>query len=198
MGRCGGGGGHGRQLLLLAVLACSWVAPAEAQPQRAAPRTDPVEAAALNAILRRWRTTPPTTWNISGEPCSGTAVDETDINIIDFGIKCDCSFNNGTVCRIVRLKVYRLDVVGQIPEELQNLTHLIHLNLGMNYLTGSLPAFIGELTALQYLSLGVNALTGVLPRELGNLKNLTSLSISTNKFVGPLPEVLENLTKLEQ
>ncbi|KAL5229405.1 hypothetical protein ABZP36_028181 [Zizania latifolia] len=123
----GGGGGHGRQLLLLAVLACSWAAPAEAQPQQAAARTDPVEAAALKAILRRWRTKPPTTWNISGEPCSGTAVDGTDIDnspTINPGIKCDCSFNNRTVCRIVKLRVYALNVVGQIPAELENLTRL--------------------------------------------------------------------------
>ncbi|KAL5231571.1 hypothetical protein ABZP36_030347 [Zizania latifolia] len=141
MRRCTGGGGHGRQLLLLAVLACSWVAPAEAQPQQAAARTDPVEAAALNAILQRWRTTPSTTWNISGEPCSGTTVDQTNTDGIDFdptinpGIKCDCSFNNETVCRIVSLRVYKLDVVGQIPAELQNLTYLKDLDLRLNYLT---------------------------------------------------------------
>ncbi|KAL5229773.1 hypothetical protein ABZP36_028549, partial [Zizania latifolia] len=106
MRRCRGGGGHGRPLLLLAaVLACSWVAPAEAQPQQAAPRTDPVEAAALNAILRRRRTTPPTRWNNSGEPCSGSAVDGTYTDEINPGIGCDCSFDNGTVCRIVSLYI---------------------------------------------------------------------------------------------
>ncbi|KAF7032318.1 hypothetical protein CFC21_043502 [Triticum aestivum] len=99
---------------------------------------------------------------------------------------------------IVRLKkVYTLNVVGQIPAELQNLTYLTNLDLAQNYLTGSLPAFLGKLTRLQYLSLVINALTGVLPKELGNLKNLVALGISANKFVSPLP-VVENLTKLEQ
>jgi hypothetical protein len=65
--------------------------------------------AALNTILGRWGTKPPKTWNITGgDPCTGTAVDDTDIDnnpIVNPGIKCDCTFNNNTVCRIVKLYV---------------------------------------------------------------------------------------------
>ncbi|CAM0953992.1 unnamed protein product [Alopecurus aequalis] len=163
-------------------------------------QTDPSEVAALNAIFSAWSLRASPGWNISGEPCSGIAIDDTEINnnmVYNPAIKCDCSYNASTVCRIYGLKVYALDVNGQIPAELQNLTYLTTLDLAHNYLTGSLPAFIGKLTRLQYLSVGINALTGVLPSELGNLKNLIVLSISTNKFLGPLPEVVENLTKLE-
>ncbi|EEE63120.1 hypothetical protein OsJ_17928 [Oryza sativa Japonica Group] len=126
--RCSGS--HGRQLLLLywLVIACSWVAAAQAQQ---APRTDPVEVAALNAILGRWGTNPPKTWNITGgDPCTGTAVDDTNIDdspVVNPGIKCDCSFNNRTVC------------------------HITKLNLQQNYLTGPVPSFIGKLTFMQYL-----------------------------------------------
>ncbi|KAM3334796.1 hypothetical protein ACQJBY_029301 [Aegilops geniculata] len=182
-------------VLVLLLLALS------ARAQRQA-QTDPSEVAALNAIFSRWGLRASTAWNITGEPCSGVAIDDiTDIdNDPNFNpaIRCICSYNASTVCHITRLKVYALDVVGQIPAELQNLTYLTNLNLAQNYLTGSLPTFLEKLTQLQYLTLGTNALTGVLPRELGNLKNLLFLAISTNKFVGPLPEVVENLTKLEQ
>lgn len=43
-------------------------------------------------------------WNISGEPCSGAAVDSTDIDDTSYnpGIKCDCNFPNST-CHITRL-----------------------------------------------------------------------------------------------
>ncbi|VAH83567.1 unnamed protein product [Triticum turgidum subsp. durum] len=128
-------------------------------------------------MFSRWGLRASTAWNISGEPCSGAAVDDTDIdsdNKLKLGIKCVCSYNVSTVCHITQLKVYALDVVGQIPAELQNLTYLTNLNLAQNYLAGSLPAFLGKLTRLQYLA------------------------ISTNKFVGPLPEVVENLSNLEQ
>ncbi|XP_052165324.1 probable LRR receptor-like serine/threonine-protein kinase At1g56130 [Oryza glaberrima] len=201
MMRCsGGGGGHGWQLLYWLVLACSWVAAVHAQAQKAA-RTDPVEAAALNAILGRWGTSPPKTWNTTGDPCSGTAVDDTNIDrsqTINPGIKCDCSDKNNTVCHITKLRVNSLSVVGPIPAELENLTHLTNLDLQQNYLTGPLPSFIGKLTAMQYMTLAINSLSGPLPKELGNLTDLRSLGIGSNKFTGGLPEEFGNLTKLDQ
>uniref|UniRef100_A0A453ALT3 Disease resistance R13L4/SHOC-2-like LRR domain-containing protein n=3 Tax=Aegilops tauschii subsp. strangulata TaxID=200361 RepID=A0A453ALT3_AEGTS len=180
-------------LVLLLLLALS------ARAQRQA-QTDPSEVAALNAIFSRWGLRASTAWNISGEPCSGAAIDDTtDIdNDPNFNpaIKCDCSYNASTICHITRLKVYRLDVVGQIPAELQNLTYLTNLNLAQNYLTGSLPTFLEKLTQLQYLHLGTNALTGVLPRELGNLENLISLYIDSCGLSGELPSTFSNLKKL--
>ena len=67
-------------------------------------------AAALNAILGGWgqsaERSPAWKWNISGEPCSGVAVDTTDVDNnpnINPAIKCDCSYNNATVCHITKL-----------------------------------------------------------------------------------------------
>ncbi|KAG2582296.1 hypothetical protein PVAP13_6KG099335 [Panicum virgatum] len=188
-------GSHGRLLWLL--LACSCVAAARAQQTA---RTDPTEAAALNTILGRWGLRASPAWNISGEPCSGVAVDTTDVDNnpnINPAIKCDCSYNNATVCHITKLKVYALNVVGQIPAELQNLTYLNNLNLMQNYLTGPVPSFIGKFP-MQYLSLAINPLSGTLPKELGNLTNLISLGISLNNFTGELPSELGNLARLEQ
>uniref|UniRef100_A0A0E0LS89 non-specific serine/threonine protein kinase n=1 Tax=Oryza punctata TaxID=4537 RepID=A0A0E0LS89_ORYPU len=194
-----GHGGH--QLILWLLIACSWVAVARAQVQKPAATTDPVEVAALNTILGRWGTKPPKTWNTTGgDPCTGTAVDDTNIDdnpVVNPGIKCDCTFNNNTVCRIVKLRVYALNVVGQIPAELEKLTYLANLNLMQNYLTGPVPSFFGKYP-MQYLSLAINPLSGPLPKELGNLTNLISLGISLNNFTGNLPEELGNLTKLEQ
>ncbi|EEC78861.1 hypothetical protein OsI_19214 [Oryza sativa Indica Group] len=119
--------------------AAATVAAAQAQQ---APKTDPAEGkcpllrlnfyavAALNTILGRWGKKASSEWNISGEPCSGYAIDKTDWdyypNINPF-IKCDCTDSNNTVCHITKLRVTKLDVVGQIPTELQNLTHLVDL-----------------------------------------------------------------------
>ncbi|CAL5007715.1 unnamed protein product [Urochloa decumbens] len=191
-----GSGSHGRLLWPL-LLVCSWVAAARAQQ---AARTNPIEAKALNTILGRWGLRASTAWNISGELCSGVAVDTTEVDNntnINPAIKCDCSYNNATVCHIIKLKVYALNVVGQIPSELQNLTYLSNLNLMQNYLTGPVPSFIGKFP-MQYLSLAINPLSGTLPKELGNLTNLISLGISLNNFTGELPSELGNLAKLEQ
>ncbi|KAM0904182.1 hypothetical protein ACQ4PT_018158 [Festuca glaucescens] len=165
-------------------------------------RTDPGDAAALNAVFAKLGQKAGTSWNISGDPCTGAATDNTDIDSdpnFNPAIKCEvCTGGNTSVCRITKLKIYALDAVGPIPEELRNLTALTNLNLAQNYLTGPLPSFMGELTNMQYMSLGINALSGPVPKELGNLTNLIVLSFSSNNFSGPLPSELGNLAKLEQ
>ncbi|KQJ84618.1 probable LRR receptor-like serine/threonine-protein kinase At1g56130 [Brachypodium distachyon] len=184
---------HGAALLLLLLAAV-------AQAQQAS-TTHPGDAAALNAVFAKLGQKAGPSWNISGDLCTGAATDTTDIdndNSFNPAIKCVCSGGNTSVCRITRIKIYALDAVGPIPEELRNLTSLTNLNFGQNYLTGPLPSFIGELTAMQYMTFGINALSGPVPKELGNLTNLVSLSISSNNFSGPLPSELGNLAKLEQ
>ncbi|GJN01757.1 hypothetical protein PR202_ga19049 [Eleusine coracana subsp. coracana] len=189
---------HGVPLLLLFLLPLlchSWRAAAQA------PQTDPVETAAVNAILSKLGLSAPPSWNISGNPCSGAATDDTSLDdnpAFNPAIKCDCSDQNNTVCHVIRLKINMLDAVGPIPEELRNLTHLKKLDFRRNYFTGPLPAFIGELTALEYMTVGINALSGPLPKELGNLTNLKSLALGSNHFNGSLPDELGKLTKLQQ
>ncbi|KAF7140305.1 hypothetical protein RHSIM_Rhsim06G0143000 [Rhododendron simsii] len=158
------------------------------------------EVSALNSVFRQWNISADLTqWNISGEPCSGAAVNLTSIEISngDYnpGIKCQC---DGTTCHITDLKVYALSIVGGIPDELWSLTYLTNLNLAQNYLTGPVSSSIANLAQMQYLSLGINALSREIPKELGNLTNLISLSFSSNSFSGPLPSELGNLTKLQQ
>ncbi|KAG8043494.1 hypothetical protein GUJ93_ZPchr0458g22425, partial [Zizania palustris] len=186
-------------LLLLLMLLLAVVVQAQQAPTKT--RTDPTEAAALNAVFGRLGQTAATSWNISGDPCSGAATDSTDIDndaTFNPAIKCDCTDRNNTVCHITKLKIYSRDVNGVIPQELRNLTRLTYLNLSQNVLTGQIPSFIGELTAMQHMTFGINALSGPIPKELGNLTNLTSLGLSSNSFSGSLPSELGNLAKLEQ
>ncbi|KAJ1272795.1 hypothetical protein BS78_06G228900 [Paspalum vaginatum] len=193
--------GSAPSLLLLLLLLVILSGAAEAQTA-ATTRTDPTEAAALNAVFAKLSLTASSAWNISGDPCTGAATDATAIDDnpnFNPAIKCECATqNNSTVCHVTKLKIYALSAVGPIPEELQNLTQLTNLNLGQNYLTGPLPSFLGKLTAMQYLSLGINALSGPVPKELGNLTNLLSLSFSSNYLNGSLPSELGNLAKLTQ
>ncbi|KAK9267465.1 hypothetical protein L1049_009891 [Liquidambar formosana] len=161
---------------------------------------DPSEAGALSSLFQQWNATAVPLWNISGEPCSGSAINGTGFEdpSNNPAIKCDCSYDNATTCHITQLRVAALDKRGIIPEELTALTYLMVLKIDKNYFTGPLPAFIGKLSALIILSISHNGFSGTLPKELGSLKELLMLSIGSNYFSGTLPPELGNLVKLEQ
>uniref|UniRef100_A0A0D9XI34 non-specific serine/threonine protein kinase n=1 Tax=Leersia perrieri TaxID=77586 RepID=A0A0D9XI34_9ORYZ len=183
--------------LVLVLLWSWWIVDAQAQQ---AQKTDPTEVEALNAILGRWGKKASSEWNISGEPCSGFAADKTDWdyypNVNPF-IKCDCSFSNNTICHITKLRVTKLDVVGEIPAELQNLTHLDDLGLALNALSGPLPKELGNLTNLLSLGISLDNFTGGLPEELGNLTKLQQLYIDSSGFSGPFPSTFSKLQNLK-
>ncbi|KAL0407104.1 UNVERIFIED_CONTAM: putative LRR receptor-like serine/threonine-protein kinase [Sesamum latifolium] len=190
-----------RLLVLCCVVAFGLLmetAGAQTRTTNAAATTDPLEARAVNTMFQRWGISATNNWNISGELCSGAAIDDTEVITLNPGIKCDCSYNNGSTCHITALRVQALNVSGPIPDELWNLTYMDDLNLGVNYLTGPISASIGNLNRMQYLTFGANALSGVIPREIGLLADLRSLSFNTNNFSGPLPSELGNLSRLAQ
>jgi len=171
------------------------------QQAQAAAVTDPIEVTVINSLAQNWSISSSNTWNLTGDPCTGLAIDD-NTNIDDTSMnpafKCNCNFNNGSTCHIVQMKVNQKDITGQIPAELANLTYLSYLNLSQNYLTGQIPAFLGNLTSMQRLSLGVNNLSGPVPTELGNLQKLIVLNFASNSLDGTLPRELGNLTALQE
>ncbi|KFK44732.1 hypothetical protein AALP_AA1G295500 [Arabis alpina] len=168
---------------------------------RAQNRTDPEEARSLNSIFATWKIQASKEWNISGELCSGAAIDDSitiDDNTYNPLIKCRCNFLNSTICHITALKVYAIDVVGPIPPQLWTLIHLTNLNLAQNVLTGSLSPAIGSFIRMEWMTFGINALSGSVPKEIGLLTELKLLSISSNNFSGSLPAEIGNCKKLVQ
>ncbi|KAI7987500.1 putative LRR receptor-like serine/threonine-protein kinase [Camellia lanceoleosa] len=154
--------------------------------------TDPNEVEALNKIISHWNLG--TKLNFSGvDPCTQNATWAPDS--ANPQIACHCA---GTTCHVTRLKIYALDISGEIPNELFMLKELQNLNLAQNVLSGPISPEIGQLTNMQYLTVGINNLSGPVPPELGNLTKLLSLGISSNNFQGPLPAELGNLTSLQQ
>ncbi|XP_022721695.1 probable LRR receptor-like serine/threonine-protein kinase At1g56130 isoform X2 [Durio zibethinus] len=163
--------------------------------------TDPSEVGALNTIFQQWDTQAVDSWNISGEPCSGLALSQSDSVFEDPAnnpaIRCDCSFNNNTLCHITRLRVYALDRRGVIPEELLDLPFLTFLSIAHNDFTGPIPMELGNLKELYMLSFGVNSFSGTLPPELGNLVNLEQLYINSCGLGGEIPSTFANLENLQ-
>ncbi len=91
-----------------------------------------------------------------------------------------------------------MELRGQIPSELGNLTNLTGLNLGHNQLTGQIPFHLGNLGNLTGLFLSNNKLTGQIPSQLGGLKNLTALWLSDNELIGQIPSTFNQLTSLRR
>ncbi|KAJ6393429.1 hypothetical protein OIU77_022809 [Salix suchowensis] len=163
--------------------------------------TDPSEVSALNSLFGQWDTKAVAgLWNLSGDPCSGYALNDTafDDPANNPAITCVCTYNNSATCHITQLRVYALNKRGVIPEVITALKYLTLLKIDQNYFTGPLPAFIGRMTALKSLSIAHNAFSGTIPKEIGNLTELTLLSIGINNFSGTLPPELGNLVKLEE
>uniref|UniRef100_A0A0E0L0C0 non-specific serine/threonine protein kinase n=1 Tax=Oryza punctata TaxID=4537 RepID=A0A0E0L0C0_ORYPU len=159
------------------VFVCSWrVAAARDQP--AAPKTDPVEAAALNTILGRWGKKASSEWNISGEPCSGLASDNSDWdyypNINPF-IKCDCTFGNNTLCHITKLMLASNPLSGQLPKELGNLTNLLSLYVASSGFSGRFPSTFSKLRNLKILRASDNGFVGKIPDYFGSMTNLKDM-----------------------
>ena len=71
--------------------------------------------------------------------------------------------------RVIELRLWGRNLVGQIPSELGNLTYLRELNLGQNVLSGPIPPELAKLTNLDELYLSsqrTKPLTGCIPAEL--------------------------------
>nr|CAB3488267.1 unnamed protein product [Digitaria exilis] len=193
---------RGFLFLLVLLLLSSWRAAAQPPPP---PQTDPVEAAAVNAILSKLGLSAPASWNISGNPCSGAATDDTQLDdnpAFNPAIKCDCSDQNNTICHVTRLPQNGGEAAGrrspppslgayQCSSTAQSLG-----TVGINALSGPIPKELGNLTNLLSLALGSNNFNGTLPDELGKLTKLRQIYIDSNDFSGPLPSTLSQLKNL--
>ncbi|KAL3650697.1 hypothetical protein CASFOL_007100 [Castilleja foliolosa] len=157
----------------------------------AQPKTVHHEVVAIKKIIDHWDLR--SKLNLSVDPCISNATWAPQS--ANPRIACDCS---STACHITHLKIYALDISGEIPQELFNLTELMDLNLDQNVLNGSIPRAIGKLSKMQYLALGINNFTGPVPAEIGNLTKLIVLSFSSNSLEGTLPPELGKLTSLQQ
>ncbi|KAL7182038.1 hypothetical protein ACSBR1_040871 [Camellia fascicularis] len=78
-------------------------------------------------------------------------------------------------------------IVGEIPEELMDLSGLLNLNLSGNHLKGRIPNNIGNLTQLESLDLSQNKLFGPIPPSLSSLSYLGHLNMSFNNLSGRIP-----------
>ena len=88
---------------------------------------------------------------------------------------------------LVTLDLGENHLSGDIPiESLARLSRLKHARLTRNAFSGSLTANVGKLVELETFDVSSNALVGEIPRELFDLPLLEVLDVSNNDFTGPL------------
>ena len=100
------------------------------------------------------------------------------------------------------LEVYTMDgdpneIVGTIPTQFGNLTHLRILDLDENGLTGSTPEEI-YVTAkgMEQFDLDSNLLTGTISTLIGTITDLVFVQLFNNTIGGTIPTEMANLKKL--
>ncbi|KAF2288191.1 hypothetical protein GH714_004902 [Hevea brasiliensis] len=91
----------------------------------------------------------------------------------------------------------RLDMAGNVPAQIGNLTKLKFFSLYSNKVSGAIPPSLMLLTRLEYLDLGHNFFTMEIPTDIGNLSNISYLSLRENNFSGEIPPSIQKMEDLE-
>ncbi|CAN6545912.1 unnamed protein product [Malus baccata var. baccata] len=154
---------------------------------------------ALNSIFEQWDTQAMSgLWNISGEPCSGSAINSTEFEVFNNGpaIYCNCSYDNNATCHITKLSIGINSFSGPIPKELGNLKELTLLAFGSNNFSGTLPPELGNLVKLEQIYMDSCGLSGEIPSTFAKLTNMQTLRFQGNSFEGPIPTSFSQLTSL--
>ncbi|KAM0013066.1 putative leucine-rich repeat-containing, plant-type, leucine-rich repeat domain superfamily [Helianthus debilis subsp. tardiflorus] len=102
-------------------------------------------------------------------------------------------------CKSPSLESLHLEVSQlscSLPNQLEQLVNLVHLELGENGISGPIPESIGNLSFLRSLYLDGNLISGPIPESIGNLSFLRSLYLDGNLISGPIPESIGNLSFL--
>lgn len=85
----------------------------------------------------------------------------------------------------------------RLPDGLDNLKKLTHLDVSQNAFTGTIPSEIGAMSDLSYLFLAQNEFNpGPIPGFFSQLANLEELSLKSTQRTGPIPEFLGTLSNL--
>ncbi|KAM3318732.1 hypothetical protein ACQJBY_036097 [Aegilops geniculata] len=90
-----------------------------------------------------------------------------------------------------------INLVGEIPPTISNLTGLTTIDLSINQLHSVIPQSIMMMENLQWLELDTNNLFGPIPSQITMLKNLEALVLYDNEFTGSIPDDIGNLSRLE-
>ncbi|KAK6136110.1 hypothetical protein DH2020_030158 [Rehmannia glutinosa] len=101
--------------------------------------------------------------------------------------------------RAIALDISDMNLKGNIPPEIGNLTFLVSLNMSSNFFQGNLPKELSRLRRLRIMDFTWNNFTerSQTLEEIGNLPKLKDLRLQNNKLSGPIPATIFNISSLE-
>ncbi|KAL0073771.1 hypothetical protein J3Q64DRAFT_1842543 [Phycomyces blakesleeanus] len=99
--------------------------------------------------------------------------------------------------QVDKINLSRNNLLGQLPDNLNNFPELIHLDMSHNEITGSIPSSINSAIKLQTIKFDYNKLSGDLPPVLGSLPSLTNVHLKNNSFTGTVPAAWGSIPTLK-
>ncbi|GLJ08076.1 hypothetical protein SUGI_0080960 [Cryptomeria japonica] len=103
----------------------------------------------------------------------------------------------GNLTALTILYLSNKNIIGKIPKALSCLQNLQLLDLRFNKFQGSVPPKFSKLVNLENLSLGRNNISGEIPSSMGSLQQLRKLDISSNELTGRIPAAIGQCFRLE-
>uniref|UniRef100_A0A2N9EKV8 Leucine-rich repeat-containing N-terminal plant-type domain-containing protein n=1 Tax=Fagus sylvatica TaxID=28930 RepID=A0A2N9EKV8_FAGSY len=170
-----------------------------------------VQLEALNSIFQKWDAQAVALWNTTGDPCSGSAIDDG----IEFedprnnpAIKCDCTYGNGIalghehkLLSLSRVNVLGLPATGSgggvnCPQcVLWDHPKGAWKPEGANDAEHFLPNWV-IWSNFEQIYINSCGLGGEIPSTFANLKSMRIMWASDSPFTGRIPDFIGNWTKL--
>ncbi|KAJ7950777.1 Leucine-rich receptor-like kinase family protein [Quillaja saponaria] len=125
---------------------------------------------------------------------SFTAINGHGTNIVDIAGEIPSPVGNLSNLQVLDLRNNNLS--GELPSSLQNCKGLELLDLGDNKLFGEIPSWIGEMLHLKFLILRSNEFYGRIPLQICQLTYIQILDISINNISGIIPECFSNFSMM--
>jgi len=97
-----------------------------------------------------------------------------------------------------KIELSNNQLLGELPQEIQNLQYLDTLIISNNTVCGKIPSTIGNISKLKVLDLSGNIISGSIPAEIGDLKKLETLRLNANQLCGYIPHEIGDLKKLTE
>ncbi|XP_030471481.1 receptor-like protein 6 [Syzygium oleosum] len=97
---------------------------------------------------------------------------------------------------LTTLGLCQINLYGEIPPSIRNLSQLVELDFFGNQLSGTIPSQLMNLTRLAVLDLEGNKFHGEIPSSIYQLQNLQVLTLVKNNFNGTVE--LNNFLKLKR